>query len=260
MATIFTRIIDGELPGRFVWRDDRVVAFLPIAALAPGHTLVVPIEPVDHWIDLDPRPNAHLWAVAQTIGAAQQRRSTPSRGRRAGRGRGGPPRPRAPGAVHRPRPDELRQRRPRAPDPAASTDQARLDTALAAPRQGHGGVTSPSARAPQAVARAGASSGSTSSSELPAVVADVVDLRRHRAQRDQLAAGRHEEPAQQRRVSSLSRSSQSSQADGGRITGIRSWIAAIGVVGRGGDDRAGAQRLLRRSSGPRHTSHSPAKA
>lgn len=67
MTTIFTRVIDGEIPGRFVWRDDDVVAFLPIALLAPGHTLVVPIEPVDHWIDLDPDLNAKVWAVAQTI-------------------------------------------------------------------------------------------------------------------------------------------------------------------------------------------------
>ena len=70
MTTLFTKIIEGDIPGRFVWRDDDVVAFLPIALLAPGHTLVVPIEPVDHWIDLDPRLNARLWTVAQTIGRA----------------------------------------------------------------------------------------------------------------------------------------------------------------------------------------------
>jgi histidine triad (HIT) family protein len=70
MTTLFTRIIDGELPARFVWRDDRAVAFLPIAPLCPGHTLVVPIEPVDHWIDLDPELNAKVWTVAQTISRA----------------------------------------------------------------------------------------------------------------------------------------------------------------------------------------------
>ena len=70
MTTIFTRIIDGEIPGRFVWRDDAVVAFLPIALLAPGHTLVVPIEPIDHWADLPPDLNARLWSVAQTISQA----------------------------------------------------------------------------------------------------------------------------------------------------------------------------------------------
>ena len=79
MTTIFSRIIDGELPGRFVWRDDRVVAFLPIATLAPGHTLVVPIEPVDHWIDVPDDLNAHLWTVAKRIGAALQEEFQPSR-------------------------------------------------------------------------------------------------------------------------------------------------------------------------------------
>ncbi|MDP1821304.1 MAG: HIT family protein [Acidimicrobiales bacterium] len=79
MTTIFTRIIDGEIPGRFVWRDDRAVAFLPIAVLAPGHTLVVPIEPVDHWLDLDHRLNAHMWSVAQVIGTALREAFRPSR-------------------------------------------------------------------------------------------------------------------------------------------------------------------------------------
>jgi histidine triad (HIT) family protein len=79
VTTIFSRIIDGELPGRFVWRDERVVAFLPIAVLAPGHTLVVPIEPVDHWIDLPHDLNAHLWQVAKAIGAALQETFEPDR-------------------------------------------------------------------------------------------------------------------------------------------------------------------------------------
>jgi histidine triad (HIT) family protein len=79
MTTLFTRIIEGELPGRFVWRDDQVVAFLPIALLAPGHTLVVPIEPVDHWIDLPPDLNAHIWGVAQTIAGALDAAFRPSR-------------------------------------------------------------------------------------------------------------------------------------------------------------------------------------
>jgi len=72
MATLFTRIIEGELPGRFVSRDDRCVAFLTIAPLAPGHLLVVPIEEIDHWIDLEPDLLAHLMEVARTIGRVQQ--------------------------------------------------------------------------------------------------------------------------------------------------------------------------------------------
>ena len=54
MPTIFTRIIDGEIPGVFVWRDPQCVAFLSINPMHPGHTLVVPRAEVDHWIDLDP--------------------------------------------------------------------------------------------------------------------------------------------------------------------------------------------------------------
>jgi histidine triad (HIT) family protein len=79
MPTLFTRIIDGELPGRFVWKDDQVVAFLSIAPMMPGHTLVVPRAEVDHWIDLDPALAAHLFNVAQQIGKAQQLEWNPAR-------------------------------------------------------------------------------------------------------------------------------------------------------------------------------------
>jgi histidine triad (HIT) family protein len=79
MPTIFTRIIQGELPGRFVWRDDRVVAFLPIALLARGHTLVVPIQEVDHWVDLDADLNGHMWEVARVLGRALDETFQPSK-------------------------------------------------------------------------------------------------------------------------------------------------------------------------------------
>ena len=70
MPTIFTRIIDGELPGRFVWKDEHCVAFLSINPLQAGHTLVVPRAEVDHWLDLDPALTVHLTRVSQTIGRA----------------------------------------------------------------------------------------------------------------------------------------------------------------------------------------------
>ncbi len=70
MASLFTKIIEGELPGRFVWRDDRVVAFLTIAPLKPGHTLVVPIQEVVDWTDLDSDLLSHLTHVSQVIGKA----------------------------------------------------------------------------------------------------------------------------------------------------------------------------------------------
>jgi diadenosine tetraphosphate (Ap4A) HIT family hydrolase len=70
MSTLFTRIIDGELPGRFVWSDDRAVGFLSINPLGPGHTLVVPRAEVDQWVDAEPDLLAHLTAVSHAVGAA----------------------------------------------------------------------------------------------------------------------------------------------------------------------------------------------
>ena len=72
MASIFTKIIEGELPGQFVWKDDAAVAFMSIAPLKPGHTLVVPRAEVDHWIDLEPSAMQHLSIVAHAIGNAIQ--------------------------------------------------------------------------------------------------------------------------------------------------------------------------------------------
>lgn len=70
MSSVFTKIINGELPGRFVYRDDAVVAFLSIEPLRYGHVLVVPVEEVDRWTDLDPKVWGALNEVAQNIGRA----------------------------------------------------------------------------------------------------------------------------------------------------------------------------------------------
>lgn len=72
MPTIFTRIIEGELPGRFVWSDDTVVAFLALHPLADGHTLVVPRSEIDQWTDLPAAVAAHAMTVAHHIGNAQK--------------------------------------------------------------------------------------------------------------------------------------------------------------------------------------------
>lgn len=77
--SVFTRIIQGELPGRFVWQDDVCVAFLSIAPIQPGHTLVVPRQEVAHWLDLDAGTWAHLNAVSRDIGAAIQRAWQPEK-------------------------------------------------------------------------------------------------------------------------------------------------------------------------------------
>jgi histidine triad (HIT) family protein len=70
MSTLFTKIIDGTLPGRFVWSDDVAVGFLSINPLGPGHTLVVPRAEVDQWVDADAGLLAYLTEVAHAIGAA----------------------------------------------------------------------------------------------------------------------------------------------------------------------------------------------
>ncbi len=72
MTTLFTRIIAGEIPGRFVWADDRAVAFTTIAPITDGHALVVPRAEVDQLTDADDDLLAHLVVVAKAVGRAQQ--------------------------------------------------------------------------------------------------------------------------------------------------------------------------------------------
>ena len=79
MSTLFTKIIEGDIPGRFVWRDDEVVAFLTINPITPGHTLVVPVAEVDHWLELPPDLAARCITVAQVIGQAQMAAFAPAR-------------------------------------------------------------------------------------------------------------------------------------------------------------------------------------
>ncbi|WP_063046652.1 HIT family protein [Nocardia pseudovaccinii] len=70
MASVFSAIIEGQLPGRFVWEDDEFVAFLTIAPVTQGHTLVVPRKEIDQWQDVDADTFARLNSVAQKIGQA----------------------------------------------------------------------------------------------------------------------------------------------------------------------------------------------
>ena len=79
MATLFSRIIAGELPGKFVWKDDAIVAFLTIHPIRPGHTLVVPRAEVDHWLDLEPAVHRRLMDVSRSIGIAIQRAFEPTK-------------------------------------------------------------------------------------------------------------------------------------------------------------------------------------
>lgn len=79
MPSVFTKIINGELPGRFVYRDDEVVAFLTIAPVRPGHTLVVPVQEIDSWLDLPDDLRDRLFSVSQRVGAAIDRAFRPKK-------------------------------------------------------------------------------------------------------------------------------------------------------------------------------------
>lgn len=69
---IFSRIIAGEEPARFIWTDDLCVAFLTIEPRGPGHTLVVPRSSIDRWLDVDADTMEHLLRVSRIIGLAQR--------------------------------------------------------------------------------------------------------------------------------------------------------------------------------------------
>jgi len=79
MPSVFTRIIAGELPAHFVWKDEHCVAFLSINPIRPGHLLVVPRLEVDHWIDLPPALLAHLTGGARTLAVALQTAYAPEK-------------------------------------------------------------------------------------------------------------------------------------------------------------------------------------
>ena len=68
MSTVFSKIIAGEIPGRIVYQDDTVAAFLTIEPVAYGHTLVVPVEEIDKWTDIPAELWSHMNEVAQMIG------------------------------------------------------------------------------------------------------------------------------------------------------------------------------------------------
>jgi histidine triad (HIT) family protein len=73
MSTIFTRIIEGSIPGTFVYRDEQCVVFMSINPITDGHVLVVPVQEVDHWIDLSPELSAHLFGISHRMSKAIQK-------------------------------------------------------------------------------------------------------------------------------------------------------------------------------------------
>ena len=79
MPSVFTLIINGDLPGHFLWSDDKCVAFLSINPITDGHALIVPRVEVDQWTDLDADLAAHLMTVAHHVGNAQKAVFEPTR-------------------------------------------------------------------------------------------------------------------------------------------------------------------------------------
>ena len=67
MASVFTQIIQQELPGHFVYQDDLAIAIMTIQPVQAGHVLVIPRAEVDHFDDLSPDIAAHLMQLSQRI-------------------------------------------------------------------------------------------------------------------------------------------------------------------------------------------------
>ncbi|MBQ0761348.1 MAG: histidine triad (HIT) family protein, partial [Zhongshania sp.] len=67
MSSIFTKIIQGELPGHFVWEDEHAVAILTIEPIQKGHLMLIPRLEIDHWDDLPAELASHLMAVSQML-------------------------------------------------------------------------------------------------------------------------------------------------------------------------------------------------
>ncbi|MDY3521546.1 HIT family protein [Riemerella anatipestifer] len=67
MASIFTKIINGEIPAYKIAEDENHLAVLDVMPLAEGHTLVIPKKEVDLIFDLDTEEFKNLWAFAQQV-------------------------------------------------------------------------------------------------------------------------------------------------------------------------------------------------
>ncbi len=70
MASVFTQIMQGKIPGSFVYEDEQVVAIMTIQPVQPGHVLVIPRKEIDHFDDLPQEIAAHLMHVSQKIAKA----------------------------------------------------------------------------------------------------------------------------------------------------------------------------------------------
>jgi len=70
MASIFTRIVKGEIPCHKVYEDEKYLSFLSIRPIAPGHTLVIPKREIDYFFDIEDGELSGLMAVSKKLAKA----------------------------------------------------------------------------------------------------------------------------------------------------------------------------------------------
>ncbi len=79
MATIFTKIVNGEIPSYKIYEDEKFYAFLDINPLSKGHTLVIPKKEVDYIFDIDDSLLSELIVVSKMIAQAIEKAITCNR-------------------------------------------------------------------------------------------------------------------------------------------------------------------------------------
>lgn len=70
MPSVFTKIIQGELPAYKIYEDDKILSFLALDQVNLGHTLVICKDEINHWTEVPPDLYAQLHLVSQKIGKA----------------------------------------------------------------------------------------------------------------------------------------------------------------------------------------------
>lgn len=70
MSSVFTQIMQGNIPGHFVLEDDLCVAIMTIAPKTRGHVMVIPRDEIDHWDDVPSDLMGHMMAVSRRIAKA----------------------------------------------------------------------------------------------------------------------------------------------------------------------------------------------
>ena len=73
MASVFTKILSGELPSYKIYEDEMIFSFLALDQVNLGHTLIIPKKEIDHWIDVPEKDYLHVQQMALKIGRSIQK-------------------------------------------------------------------------------------------------------------------------------------------------------------------------------------------